>query len=111
MSKSRFAVAFAVLLGWGALAAAADLLEPSPLDRPLRGTRDPLELHDPLEFHDPLMHDESRMLGDLRPRPLPGEHEPLIGEPFLEPPGSLEPRPYQENDPLSLEPPPLIRAR
>ena len=104
MSKSRFAVAFAVLLGWCALAAAADLLEPLPLDRPLRGTREPLE------FHDPFMHGESRMFDDLRPRPLPGEHEPLIGEPFLERPEPVEPRPYRENDPLSLEPPPT-RAR
>jgi hypothetical protein len=111
MSKSRFAVAFAVLLGWRALAAAADLLEPSPFDRPLRGTREPLELRDPLEFHEPLMHGESRMWDDLRPRPLPGEHEPLVSEPFLERPGLLEPRPYREHDPLSLEPPRLMRAR
>jgi hypothetical protein len=111
MSKPKFAVAFAVLLGWCALAAAADLLEPTPLDRPLRGTRDPLEWHDPPEFHAPLMHGESRMLGDLRPRPLPGEHEPLIGEPFLESPGSLGPRPYRENEPLFVEPPARIRVR
>jgi hypothetical protein len=99
-----FAVSFAVLAG--AAFAAGD--SNPPLDAPIPGIRDPLNVHDPLmdspsrgaslpELPGP--SDGSKMFRDMQPLPLPGERAPLV-EPYPERPEAPGPRPYWENDPL-----------
>jgi hypothetical protein len=58
----------------------------SPLDRPLRGARDPLDVRDPLMRppvsgaplpSQPSSPDPSQMFREMQPRPLPGQLQPL----------------------------------
>jgi hypothetical protein len=91
MSKPSLAVAFAVLIGWSALAGAADLSKPVVL------VRDPLMDSPSAGASLPELGggDASRDFRDLQPRPLPGQRAPL----------DFGPRPYWESNPLFTTPP------
>jgi hypothetical protein len=108
------AVSLVVLAGSAFAAGHSGAFVRSPLDRPPPGIRDPLEVRDPLmdrpsggaSLPDLGSSDASRMFGGTQPRPLPGERAPLLGDPFLERSEHLGPRPYWENAPLFIAPPP-----
>jgi hypothetical protein len=84
------AVSFAVLACSTSIAFAqhSGPIPQTPLDRPLRGMRDPLDIRDPLMRppvsaaplppQQPSGADASQMFRDLQPRPLPGQQQPLM---------------------------------
>jgi hypothetical protein len=80
------AVLTALLAGTAFAAEHSGPIPQSPIDRPLRGTRDPLDVRDPLIrppvssaplSPQPSGPDTSQMFRDMQPRPLPGQQQPL----------------------------------
>jgi hypothetical protein len=79
-------VSFALLAGTAFAAQHSGPIAQSPIDRPVRGTRDPLDVRDPLMRApvsaaplgpQPSSPDPSQMFREMQPRPLPGEQQPL----------------------------------
>jgi hypothetical protein len=79
------AVSLALLAGT-AFAQHSGPIPQTPLDRPVRGTRDPLDVRDPLMrppvssaplSPQPSNPDPSQMFREMQPRPLPGQQPPL----------------------------------
>jgi hypothetical protein len=87
MIVKRFiaAVSLSLLAGTALAAEHSGPIPQTPLDRPLRGTRDPLDVRDPLmrapvfaaPLPEPTNPEPSQMFREMRPRPLPGERAPL----------------------------------
>lgn len=112
----RRLVAVCLLLAASA-AFAADRSGPialSPLDRPVPGLRDPLDVRDPLmqpssdgaSLPDLGSSGTSDQFRELQPRSLPGTRSPLVVEPYSalpEPRGMWH---YWQNDPLFVSPAP-----
>jgi hypothetical protein len=108
----------ALFLAFATAARAADhsgSIAPSPLDRPVPGLRDPLDVRDPL-LRPPSDSAALPDLGssptpdpfrELHPRALPGAASPLVVEPRDDArPQVAGPPPYWEHDPLYHAPVP-----
>jgi hypothetical protein len=86
----------------------------SPLDRPVPGLRDPLDVRDPLmqppSYSAPLpdlgSSGTSDQFGNLQPHSLPGTQSPLVVEPYAALPEPRGMRHYWQNDPLFVSPAP-----
>ena len=86
----------------------------SPLDRPVPGLRDPLDVRDPLmqppsdsaSLPDLGSSGTSDQFGELKPRSLPGTRSPLVVEPYSALPEPQGMRHYWQNDPLFVSPVP-----
>jgi hypothetical protein len=111
MIMKRFiaAVSLAVLASTAFAVDHSGPIELSPLDRPVPGIRDPLDVHDPLMDRPsagaslpelPGGNDASKAFEQMQPRPLPGAHAPLSGQTVFGAPPS-----YWERDPLFIAPP------
>jgi hypothetical protein len=85
----------------------------SPLDRPVPGLRDPLDVRDPLmqppadsaPLPDLGSSAASDQFRELQPRSLPGTR-PLVVEPYSALPEPRGMRHYWQNDPLFVSPAP-----
>jgi hypothetical protein len=86
----------------------------SPLDRPVPGLRDPLDVRDPLmqppsdsaSLPDLGSSGTSDQFRELQPRSLPGTRSPLVVEPYSALPEPRGMRHYWQNDPLFVSPAP-----